>query len=98
MSMLEDIKKRLEAATDGPWHQSDYDDCSIHREDRLGICDLRHKDGTKRRNADRNSRFIANAPTDIAFLLAEVERLTKENSDLEYTVDDLKQIISEECI
>lgn len=71
---LEQIKERLAAATPGPWNVL-YDDGSLHGTPEEYFVNFdAHRDTT---NIDRpaDAAFIANAPSDIAYLLAEVERL-----------------------
>lgn len=48
--------------TPGPWAINIFDNCSIHGEDKIAICDLRHKDGEPRQNANANAALIAAAP------------------------------------
>ena len=73
MSKLDEIRERLEAATEGPW-----DWCSElwqlrHMTGKYVCTEVLHAKGTL--PTDNDAEFIANAPTDIAYLLAEVERL-----------------------
>ena len=74
--MLEDIKKRLEAATPGPWEISC--DTLVMAED-IYITEIdSHGD---------DAELIANAPTDIAWLIAEVERLHNVVDVLRHEMD-----------
>ena len=86
MTDLESIRKRLEEAPKGPWTGDRYDGtvkydvldadgetvihgCNGNEDPSYGIRD------------DAAEQLILNAPTDIAFLLGEVERLTIERDD-----------------
>ena len=44
--------------TKEPWLLSNYDNAAIHGLDKIGICDLRHKDGHRRRNSEANAQRI----------------------------------------
>ena len=76
---LREIKARTNAATPGPWraHQGVvYSDATI-----ANFC----YGGTSRQTVTRaemecNTEFVAEARTDVALLLAEIERLRIENS------------------
>ena len=92
---IEAIKARLAAATPGPWDIGTATDCSgdtaILAEIRgettvIAECfaELVGKDGVVAKNSQRclaTATLIAHAPTDIAALLAEVERLQRERSE-----------------
>ncbi len=84
---LAEIKARLAAATPGPWRQTEptdgtpivfdmtcggescsFEDCDLPDEG-MHVCDLAWGE-----LSDADAALIANAPTDIARLLAEVER------------------------
>ena len=70
---LAEIRQRLEAATPRPWRLAIA--CDEHGEDEsLAVVRAGYADIATATNA--NAAFIANAPDDIADLLAEVERLT----------------------
>jgi hypothetical protein len=87
MSRVEEIRGRLEQFPSGP---------HMVEENRNGIIWVRNQDGviaqvmvpllgwSRRRESFATARSTAeayaNAPADIAFLLAEVERLTTENT------------------
>jgi hypothetical protein len=92
---IAEIKARLAAATPGPWTanlQGNYVDVQTERDKRLEQrrgwrhylleinlhFDFREKEYSQ---ASANAEFVANAPADIAYLLAEVKRLKKENSN-----------------
>lgn len=72
---LDAIKGRLAAITEWPW---------------IAFCraGVRHRMGAtnKRLCSEADAAFVANAPTDIARLLAEVERLNKEANWLAKTL------------
>ena len=84
---LDAIRERVEVATDGPW-AVDSDDPSyiIHSErggwDGLVIAQVADQDGALF-PVEHNGALIANAPQDLADLLAEVDRLRER-----LTVDD----------
>ncbi len=90
MSRLEEIKKREEEATPGPWtfysrdSGNEEDDPTKDSECGLGWdieeipCDMR---GRFKHGHDAN--FIANARSDIPWLIAEVERLQDLNQHYE---------------
>jgi hypothetical protein len=70
---LAEIRQRLEAATPRPWRLAIA--CDEHGDDEsLALVRAGYADIATATNA--NAAFIANAPDDIADLLAEVERLT----------------------
>lgn len=91
---IEQIKARLERATPGPWEVFEHRDHSgleagpPHTEEYLrgyvnrvcGDSEWMRRGVTEQQRND--FRFIANAPSDIEFLLAEVERLRIENQGL----------------
>ncbi len=79
---LEDIKERLNAATEGKW-VSDGD--SVLTNDKNVICDLRETSFMLNENNSNDSNFIAHSKDDIQYLLDEVERLhnTSKNLNLE---------------
>ena len=73
---IEAIKARLAAATPGPWALVDFPvmfpRVQSIAEDKSNICETW---------GWADAKFIAHAPTDIAALLAEVERLQRERSE-----------------
>jgi hypothetical protein len=71
---LDAIKKRLEAATPGPWPFTGNVGGKLVTELVRALVD----DPTVTTRYDGDRRLIANAPTDIAALVAEVERLRAE--------------------
>ena len=80
--MLQDIKKRLQAATPGPWEVEENNVhrgtiTAVHRNDLKEWFDIwsPNNSGTPE-EMDGNAQLIINAPTDIAFLVAKVEQLT----------------------
>ena len=95
MTDIAAIRARLEAATRAPWFAGkvmidDYDlscitigpfEADEHYEDT--ICEVHAQE----HNNESNAALIAHAPTDIAALLAEVERLRKFESDALSTLD-----------
>lgn len=73
-----DIKLRLEEADSGPWHFH-----GNHIDNSLGntiIQDVNWRDFYKLNCF--NMQLVAHAPTDIEYLISEVERLTAENTEL----------------
>jgi len=91
---LKEIRERLEKATPGPWEweRADESDVSLGTKGSVyfeghvlscGYCKSCQKSGqrcTTPRETD--SQFIANAPTDIADLLKEVEELRGERAEV----------------
>lgn len=77
---LTDIRARLKAATPGPWRVGEKSRNVIQ-----GIKILFLPTCWTRKKAD--VEFLANAPTDIAALLAEVERLTADKERLKEALD-----------
>jgi hypothetical protein len=81
---LEAIKARLAAATPGPWIYDEWygtEDggwaaIGPHHEAGEGECD--EPDGEPHERAKRDGALIAHAPTDLAALVAEVERLRED--------------------
>lgn len=78
------IRARLAAATEGPWTVDDDDpEYIIFPEkggyDGLVIAKVADQDGALF-PVEHNGQFIAHAPTDIAALLAEIDRLRGELS------------------
>lgn len=73
---LEPIKRRLAAATPGPWTPTRRDDIAggqVYGADGLVICEMtfaRPEDVS-----DANGQLVGHAPADLAALVAEVERL-----------------------
>lgn len=99
---LEAIRKRAEAATEGPWV---WDDKGTHRTDmpRLrgvpwNVMDFGNNatyyptEGTP--PDDNDAEFIAEARVDIPALLAEVERLRTVAGTLTYAMKDIAQYVS----
>jgi hypothetical protein len=79
---LKEIQERLEAATPGPWHIEEK------------YTDLVNVDGKiiiKEIGRNKSAQFIAHAPTDMRRLLDEVERLRKENEELQNLVDKFSE-------
>lgn len=91
---LDQIRRRLEAATPGPWYVrdraqvSDVPDARIVevftlREADARICEVgsySRRDGRANRACLADADFIAHAPGDIAFLLERIERLEAARS------------------
>lgn len=97
-TQLSEIRSRLEKATPGPWIADDNSfggiraevyrgHSTVHGEVFPAICHVMSWPaewgflGPEETKANRT--LISNAPTDIALLLAEVERLTAENLALQ---------------
>lgn len=82
---LQEIKERLAAATPGPWNVL-YDDGSLHGTPEEYFVNFdAHRDSTNiEREAD--AEFIANAPSDIAYLLDLVE-LAQRARDVQHKVN-----------
>lgn len=90
MPDLDAIKTRLAAATPGPWTPTKQDDIAggqVYGADGLVVCEMtfaRPEDVS-----DANADFIGNAPADLAALVAEVERLRKEDNE---SVDKIREL------
>lgn len=83
MTRIEEIWQRLDKATRGPW-QADSDGFGTRgvffdEDIQKPVCLFMRK---------RDAKFVAHARDDIAFLLAEVERLSAEHSTAEQAVSD----------
>jgi hypothetical protein len=80
MSRIDEIRKRVEAATPGPWrfdlNRRFIESLETFEKLAEGAYDRLEEDSYID-IADKNADLIANAPSDLAFLLAEVERLRK---------------------
>lgn len=80
MTGVDDIKARLTAATDGPWEtdaggfSAVWSPCGHNIADTGPSRDFSHGSTV----SGANTEFIANAPTDIAYLLLLVEELECE--------------------
>jgi hypothetical protein len=78
---LQAIRKRAEAATEGPWQAHKYSVSSEHTksENYAGeiddICSLNDGEYIENYNAEADAEFIAHARQDVPALIAEVERL-----------------------
>lgn len=77
MNRIEEIKKRLEATTPGPWYFV-FSDCNQSCELRGGkgenLIEIKYKAIHIR---DRDADFISHAPEDMQFLLDELEAANK---------------------
>ena len=72
MTRIDDIKARLDAATDGPW----WDESGvIHAKAPHWTPEVHSCDHVAKADPHENATFIANAPADIAYLLRLVEEL-----------------------
>lgn len=82
---IDAIRKRVEAATPGPWeHTNNY---TVHARDGLVCAGTHYPESEDEYDRDeRNHSFIANARTDIPKLLAEVDRLNKLSDELRHDV------------
>lgn len=84
MDETDEIRARWAKATPGPWTIEPHWQCDVLYSGRssathgLNLAYLKDWDW----NGDANRRAIAAAPTDIAALLAKVERLTKERDEV----------------
>ncbi|MBS4195388.1 hypothetical protein [Lederbergia citri] len=100
---IETIRKRAEAATEGPWFHTNYHVATkpeVHGgypPNSASICET--CDGEYIENYNKaDAEFIAHARTDIPKLLAEIERLRsiikdiRECSDIETAVSELTKV------
>ena len=70
-NMIEQIRERLSKITPYPWRVVDGKSFGVQSENKNIACCFRKE----------NEIFIANAPTDIEYLLAEIDRITKDNRE-----------------
>ena len=101
MPNLAEIRERWAKGTPGPWEVNDRREIGMFifkRDKTVGNFVRVYKD--KNIDSIANADKIANAPTDIAFLLAEVERLRErlrpKNSWAEEMEDVIKEFYPEE--
>jgi hypothetical protein len=91
---LQPIKEALKAATPGPWLPHEHQDTdevfgvevlSAHNGGTWPVADMQHDEGHPDPYGQirANAHLIANAPTWLAQLVAEVERLERENELLD---------------
>jgi hypothetical protein len=83
MNRIDDIKSRLAAVVPGPWHVDPRNLCDVEVVDRdapgdpWSVCTVEEGlPGDEKGHA--HAALIANAPADLTYLLAEVERLRGE--------------------
>jgi len=89
MNRIDEIKERLSKATPGPWTyipDSDSDDWQLHNSEYEYI----KQDDSGVPISRENGEFIANAPTDIAYLLRVAEAAEVMREALEYYADESK--------
>lgn len=101
---LEPIKARIARATPGPWRVKETDSRSIHRGtvqveengrviETVAECYCGGYEGHGLRNAE----LVANAPTDLDALVAEVERLREfRNNAMHAGNDEVAEAVAEE--
>jgi len=84
--MISQIRERLAKATPGPWIEGDGFIRAVKGglNENWDILEIVEEGPDAKPNTD----FIAHAPEDIAFLLAEVERLTAENAAFDKRSDE----------
>lgn len=81
MTRLEEIKARLAAATPGPWKVDEGNWAVERRQNRSFVCGIADIPDSEFQNARsevdpyKNGEFIANAPSDIEWLIKRVARL-----------------------
>lgn len=83
MSRLEEIRKRLEAATPGPWDSSCYNEnnpsYSVNQSTKIIPAHLLPGESIAFQiKKQSNAEFIAHAPEDIRWLLNEINKLQEE--------------------
>lgn len=77
MGRLDEIRARLEAATPGPWETFGFEVNGVKsRLNKVKPARDNHSFTHISLSHDEDAEFIAHAPEDIAYLLAEIERLT----------------------
>jgi len=78
-----EVRVRLQAATPGPWlHRDQFIETATEPGQLLGVTMQRNEHGLEPLPGDHNACFLAHARTDVARLLAEVERLRQVEADL----------------
>lgn len=89
---IQEIKKRLAEATLGPWEAvvGNYNEIAIVGQKGLvmsfgGYAGFDNFKGTE--PSDEDERFITWAPSDISYLLSEVERLQSQNETLKEALE-----------
>lgn len=83
---LEEIKARWLAASSPPWNRgSSWRDILSAR---VLIADI-PPSSLKRSQQQKNANAIRNAPSDVAWLISEVERLTAEGSFYDVSWEDI---------
>jgi len=106
---LKAIRERCEAATPGPWLPSIHGFQILTGDSWNTICVFwersssgakfhhlpRWEDGRAASREGANCDFIAHAITDVPALLAEVERLRRDNWNLNYQIKGLRRRIHE---
>lgn len=105
MKRIEEIKARLEAATKGPWTRFSQDNgynCVVAPYPDGGCFNIYNadvaannleSDETKRgHNTYNNAKFIANAPTDIQYLLFLVEAAEEMRQALEFYAEAVENM------
>lgn len=99
------IQRRLEAATPGPWHAGHLSDdnhiCNcpwVFAEGYMGsVCTINHEekaDDPGLSEAKSNQRFIAHAPEDVAWLLAQLQAATAARATAEAEAAGLRHTVS----
>jgi len=83
-SRFDEIRKREELASKGPWETGVFEDRVYLDEDHCIDCDCSSDSHVQ--DCD-NAIFIANARDDIPFLLGEVERLQKQLNAAEMVIE-----------
>lgn len=99
---LKAIRKRAEAATDGPWRVgcgSVETDSPEHQSvsswwggTSNNICNLNDGEYIENSNEDSDAEFIAHAREDVPALLAEIERLRKQFEYIAELADDFYEV------
>ena len=88
------IEARLKAATPGPWQYFSGNNGVYSDGGKKFICGrVGFMSKIQRHGDESNGQFIANAPTDIAFLLAEVKRKDEALRQAEKSFSNLANIL-----
>ena len=81
MTRIEDIQNRLSAATPGPWEVDELGDVATVPEFDLHRFDIMPETIARTELRKEDGAFIANAPADVSYLLAELRKAREAVAD-----------------
>jgi len=87
MTRIEDIQNRLSAATPGPWEVDELGDVAAVPEFDLHRFDIMPETIARTELRKEDGAFIAAAPADVAFLLAELRKAREALARVEEIAD-----------